>query len=91
MDQLFEHGDNMVEYVSYPQPGQFNPIVNLAVVTNPFVGNNDKAVNLVFNELDKYLNMPRGLDDFLIQHVQWRNESSLYATLSSRFRKQFEI
>ena len=91
VDQLFENGDTMVEYVSYPQPGQSNPTVNLMVLTNPFPGNNDKAVNLAFSELDKFLNLPRGYNDFLIQNVQWRNESSLYATLSSRFRKQFYI
>ena len=90
VNQLFENGDNMVEYVSYPQPGQYNPIVSLSVVNDPLNKDIEPVEkNLVFDELDKYLNMPRGKDDFLIQHVQWRNESSLYATLSSRFRKQF--
>lgn len=89
VDQLFEAGDDLIEYVSYPKPGQVNPTASLLVVSNPFANQKFDMIQLNFDNVGDFLHMPHGPDDYLIQHVQWQNESSLYATISSRYRKKF--
>ena len=89
VDKLFEAGDDLIEYVSYPKPGQVNPTATLLVVSNPFENQKFRMIQLNFDNVEDFLHMPHGPDDYLIQHVQWQNESSLFATISSRYRKKF--